>query len=891
MYFCNMKRIVLFLLLTCLVFPAKAFQIDNVQVSLITLLPRPNEVYTIYGHTALRVYDPVQHIDAVFNWGTFDFSAPNFLYRFIKGETDYFLSYTDYQTFLQQAALGNATVEEQWLDMPPEGKAKLLQALSENVLPQNRVYRYNFLFDNCTTRVRDMIEYGMNGELRYPESTERVTFRELIHSCTEPYPWMTFGIDLVIGNGADSLISLRRQLFLPLHLKQAMDSTYRLSSVDHQFPLVLSSEQVSTSLPTATPVLRFWDSPMKVGLLVLFVYLAIAVVGKLKHRRFRGLFAPLFLVAGAAGSLILFMVLFSEHPCMSPNWNLLWLHPLHWIGFIGCFGKERSKSGWASVVSWYHALNFVLLLGVLIGWCWVPQALNPGDIPFVLCLMGVSGHECVKRFKDKVVTVRRTPFTVCLIIVLSSLTTSLQAQPTPESPRLIVSIVIDQLRGDYLKQHSSLFGEHGFKRLMNGGLAYYSVDFGFPNLSKASSVAGIYTGSYPYYNGITGNCRYDLSKGREMSIVADDRYMGNYTAERLSPLSLLASTLGDELKMTSQGQSLVYALAPDAAQAILSGGQYADGAFWLDDTNSKWATSTYYADPPWFVERYNKSLIAQLRQTSQVNREVTDLATKFIENAGLGNHVYADMLAITYYAGNYASDPETETYPYGIRDLYYYLDKELERLFDQIDRKIGLRHTLIVLTSTGYYDAYHRFSEGFKPAGVFYPNRCTALLNLYLMAIYGQGDWVSAYYNHQIYLNKKLAEEKQVKWAELVRSAAEFTAQFSGVQDVTTAGQWLMDDTGRSAVFRRGMHKQLSGDIFIELQPGWVVANETHPSQPEPVRENEILSPLFILGESVPKAQVNRRIKMTEIAPTLAYLLRIRTPNACRDLALPEVLR
>ena len=527
---------------------------------------------------------------------------------------------------------------------------------------------------------------------------------------------------------------------------------------------------------------------------------------------------------------------------------------------------------------------------------------------------------------DNTMYKKLTPFITLLSLCFAL---NLQAQQAAETPRFVVSITIDQLRGDYLQYFNYTFGEKGFKRLMNGGLAYYSVDFGFPNLSEASSIAAIYTGAYPYYNGITGNKRYDWSTGREVSIVFDDNYMGNYTSERLSPLVLSASTIGDELKIASNGQSLVYAIAPNAAAAILSGGRYANGAFWLDNYEGKWATSTYYKDVPAYVERYNtyeaignypdkqwnqsysyfiglpystrreafsyqfpktdNERFIKIKQTALINTEVTNIAARFIENAGFGNRLSSDLLAITYYAGNYISSPEAEEYSYELQDIYSCLDKELERLFELLDRRIGLKHILIVLTSTGYYDTLNRVPQGFKPAGEFYPNRCTALLNMYLMAIYGQGNWVNGYYDRQIFLNKKLSEEKQVPLPELVEKAAEFVMQFSGVQDVTTAGQWLMNEKGKDAAFRRGMNKKTSGDIFIELQPGWVVSYENQ-TQKESIRETNILAPLFIFGEHIKKEQIHRPVKVTEIAPTLSCLLRIRTPNGCKDLPLPEVV-
>jgi hypothetical protein len=492
-----------------------------------------------------------------------------------------------------------------------------------------------------------------------------------------------------------------------------------------------------------------------------------------------------------------------------------------------------------------------------------------------------------------------------------------------------VSIVVDQLRGDYLQYFATTFGEKGFRRLTNSGLVYSSVDFGFPNLSESTAVASLYTGTYPYYHGITGDHKYDTNRDRPIPILADDRYLGNYTSDRFSPLSLLASTVADELKIASGGRSQVYAIAPNAPAAILAGGRYADGAFWLDDYNGRWATSTYYKESPPFVDQYNASeapgnftekqwtqsytwfnglpystrekkfahrfpksdneRFIKMKQTALINTEVTNLAVRFLEYAGFGNSGSSDLLAITYYAGNYSHAPQAEEYSYEIQDTYARLDQELERLLDAIDRRVGLKQTLIVLTSTGYYDCLPTHPPLPDPAPHFHPRRCTALLNLYLMALYGQEDWVSAYYDRQIFLNRKLIEDRQIPWAEFVGRAAEFLSQFSGVQHVTTALHWLIDDPGTAAATRRGMHRKTSGDLFIELQPGWVVVDDGTAGE-EPARDTFLLAPLYLSGEGIPHRHISETVPATALAPTLSHLLRIRRPNASQDRPLKEIL-
>ncbi|MCL1933930.1 MAG: alkaline phosphatase family protein [Candidatus Azobacteroides sp.] len=516
-----------------------------------------------------------------------------------------------------------------------------------------------------------------------------------------------------------------------------------------------------------------------------------------------------------------------------------------------------------------------------------------------------------------------------LIAVLA--VNSLHAQQSNDSPKLVISIVVDQLRGDYLQFFSPIFGEKGFKRLMNEGLVYHRVEFGFPNVGPAASIATIYTGTYPYYHGIVADKNFDFEARREVSVIHDDAYLGNYTTNRYSPLALSASTLGDELKIISEGKSDVFAIAPDAEEAILSAGRYADAAFWLDNSNGKWATTTYYKNVPWYVDRYNTSQaignnpekvwtpamtfyngipynqtnapfkytftkgdydrFIKIKQSPFINTEITDLAATFFEYEDFGKRIYPDFLAVTYYAGNYKFSNSYDDFGWEIQDIYYRLDKEIERLLDLADKKVGLKNVLIILSSDGYYDSVATLPEGFKPAGEFYPNRCTSLLNMYLMAIYGSGNWVEGYYNEQIYLNKKLIENQNVNWDEILRKSAEFVARFSGVQDVVTAGQWFVDDRGRSVDFRRGMNKKISGDIFIELQPGWSVINENQNIKTDYMRSKAILSPLFIFGGNTRKEQVYREIKATEIAPTVAFILRIRPPNAATDAPLQEFIR
>jgi hypothetical protein len=356
------------------------------QVSLLTVIPRSKAVYTIYGHTALRFYSPSRSIDAVLNWGTFDSDKPNFMYHFLLGETDYFLSAAPAQHFIDTYEAGNSTVVEQVINIPDSLKTSLLQMMETCLQPENIEYRYNIFFDNCTTRPRDIIEKVCGGTLIYPNQDEPVTIRKLVHGCTQHYPWMEFGIDLAIGNGADSLISRRTEMFLPERLMNLLGRSVVKTPDGTEYPVVLSEKTILQSGDGKAKDGSLFTKPIFVNIFVFF--LIAAGLSRRQKGNFRWPFAALFLVAGLGGCIIAGLVFLSEHPCTSPNWNLVWLHPLHLIGFAGFLFKK-----FYALFRWYHAVNFVLLSGFLLGWYWIPQVLNTAFIPLIGCLWLVSGYQ------------------------------------------------------------------------------------------------------------------------------------------------------------------------------------------------------------------------------------------------------------------------------------------------------------------------------------------------------------------------------------------------------------------------------------------------------------------------------------------------------------------
>ncbi|BAG83287.1 MAG: DUF4105 domain-containing protein [Candidatus Azobacteroides pseudotrichonymphae] len=403
----KVRYFIFFLLCVSTLYTSKASKTDDLQVSLLTVMPYSNKVYTIYGHSVLRIHNLKQNTDIVFNWGTFGFDTRYFLYHFLKGEISYSLSKTDYYQFLQCYDLLKTTIIEQILYLSPESKEYLLQMLSVNLHPKNRAYHYNFLKDNCTTHIRNSIEKTIGAPLDIADNTHLKTIRQLIHSYTYPYPWMTFGIDLLVGSEADKPIRKRESLFLPMQLKKVVDN-FTYNSGDS---LVVSSLLISQSNDRKNIRSSFWHSPIQIGWLILCIYgtmISATTIGICKYQKSRiasdifritkVCFAFLFLSAAGVGSLILFLVLFSYHPCTSSNWNLFWVHPFHFIAFIGFFVKKPSY--WKTIYL-YHWFNLVLLFALLLGLrkSWLPQNLNPAIVPYALCLMLASLSYLIYKYK------------------------------------------------------------------------------------------------------------------------------------------------------------------------------------------------------------------------------------------------------------------------------------------------------------------------------------------------------------------------------------------------------------------------------------------------------------------------------------------------------------
>jgi hypothetical protein len=370
---------------------------DSATVSLVTSSPVNEAVYTRYGHAAIRVKD--SNFDLVFNYGIFDLSKSNFIYHFVRGETDYRLDAYEFRYELSAYRRHGSSVCEQVLNLLPGEKEALWQALALNALPENRVYRYNFFFDNCATRPIAMIEKSIDGRLDYRGVETEETFRHAINYLTREYEWMTLGCDLVLGLPTDRIMTRKERLFLPENLKDYLNHSVIVRGETSQ-PAVLATNMLAVQQPGREQKIPVLSSPLACFCLLFAVLLLVTWMERSMKRYFRIVDGILFFVAGMAGCIIFFLSFFSEHPCTFPNINLLWLHPFHLAGVIFISTKKIKKSAFR-----YHAVNLSVIFAMCVAWLFIPQHFNPAFIPLIAGISLRSGWALLRgRTADQIKT-------------------------------------------------------------------------------------------------------------------------------------------------------------------------------------------------------------------------------------------------------------------------------------------------------------------------------------------------------------------------------------------------------------------------------------------------------------------------------------------------------
>jgi len=332
---------------------------QNVRISLLTQEPG-DELYAYFGHTAIRVKDDSLFIDRVYNYGTFDFSTPNFYTRFVKGDLDYCLSIDDFEYFVYSSELTQRRIHEQELYLSYEEKLNLVSLLEQCYNSPARYYRYDFFKNNCATKIRDIIQSATNDRIRFDNAEYKgKTFRQLLKPYLVKNYWINFGINLIMGMEADKNANPAEFMFLPFYIQDYFDnSNYSTKSelLLDASPKPNSNIRFDYILPWIIVllicVLSFWKKTQKI---TFYIY---------------------FSIISFLGLLLVFLGVYSLHPSLGSNMNIIWTVPALLIVII-----RHEKI--ARFVRYTYLLIIVLLF---INWFWLPQELSPTFIPWLVCM-------------------------------------------------------------------------------------------------------------------------------------------------------------------------------------------------------------------------------------------------------------------------------------------------------------------------------------------------------------------------------------------------------------------------------------------------------------------------------------------------------------------------
>ena len=554
---------------------------------------------------------------------------------------------------------------------------------------------------------------------------------------------------------------------------------------------------------------------------------------------------------------------------------------------------------------------------------------------------------------------KQSSYLVILIIAALLLTIPVFAQKKKKSnvgnlerPKLVVGIVVDQMRYDYLYRYWNKYGEGGFKRLMQQGFNYKNTHYNYVPTATAPGHASIYTGTTPGRHGIIGNNWYVRETGKSIYCTDDLNVKGVGTtseAGKMSPANMVATTITDELKLATNQQAKVIGVCIKDRGSILPAGHAADAAYWYDSATKGFISSTFYmTELPAWVQQFNArnlpdsylanpwSTLLPLTQYTESTPDDTEFENTFAgqtrpvfphnlpdlkeknpdifrttpfgntytkefaietlkaEKMGKGNTT--DFLAVSFsstdYVGHHFGPNSIE-----VEDTYLRLDQDLADLLRFLDSHVGKEQVLVFLSAD--HGAAHNVSYLNSlqiPADSEAPKVTQDSLKQYLNAQYGNGAWVEAYSNQQVYLNHKLIQSKKISLPEIQQKVADYLLKTNGVIRTTTAtalnqANWT---SGLFSFISNGYFPKRSGDVMVTLQPGWIegysgklTKGTTHGTS----GNYDTHVPLLWYGWKVKPGESAHPASITDIAPTLAYALSIQEPNACSGQPLQEVLR
>lgn len=540
-------------------------------------------------------------------------------------------------------------------------------------------------------------------------------------------------------------------------------------------------------------------------------------------------------------------------------------------------------------------------------------------------------------------------FFLFLVLLVNSF---LNAQKIPsEKPKLIVAIVIDQMRYDFIYKYWDKFGNNGFKRLVNEGTICKNAKYNYLLTQSLPGFATIMTGAYPQMHGIIADEWYDPFAAKNVHATKDDLYscVGcSNQIDKHSPSKILASTFSDELKLSNSNKSKVISVSLLAPNAIMCAGHLANAAYWMVNTSGDWVTSSAYTKvlPAWVVD-FNKKKFADiyleetwrpllsdsaynesfpdsnkyevgikgkitfpydlkilgkrtdgrrdyniLAYTPFGNEITKDFAISAIVNENLGKDDYTDFLCINFCVTEIIGSKFGITSK-EIEDIYLRLDRGIEHFLSFIDSYVGKGNTLVFLTSSsGASYPTKVMKEWNMPTGVFNQYQALILLKSYLNVLYGNGDWIKFWKNQQIFINRPLVQDSKIDIKVFQKEIANFLLQFSGVTQVATASM-LQENEYTDAIMKKmqnSYHPKISGDVIYNLAPGWTEHDESLAIHNTSYNYDAHV-PLIFYGWKVSRQTIYDAIDIIDIAPTLSSILNIQFPNACQGKPIEKIIK
>jgi len=528
---------------------------------------------------------------------------------------------------------------------------------------------------------------------------------------------------------------------------------------------------------------------------------------------------------------------------------------------------------------------------------------------------------------------------------------SLQAQEEKpfETPKLVVGIVVDQMRFDYLTRFWDRYSEDGFKRMVNKGFNAKNHHFNYIPTATGPGHASVYTGTTPSIHGILGNNWYDKFAQEVVYCAGDENYhaLGTENKQGMAPTRMLTTTITDQLRIHYQFRSKVIAMSIKDRGAVLPGGHSANAAYWFEGgSTGNWISSTYYMDelPEWVqkfncskaVERYKKTwntlqsvqtyvesgsdrnayeglskgetysgfpheidkvwdengLFSSLAATPFGNSILTDFALEAIEKEELGADSTPDFLAISYSSTDYVG------HKYGVnsvevQDTYLRLDLELARLFEYLDQQVGEGEYLVFLTAD--HGAVHvpAFLSDHKIPSGYVDNQAMAnALSEMVVERYGQSDLIEKWNYNELFLNHGLIKELGLDVRTVRENIADMVLKLEYVEQVFSAHELERLGTADriKELVRNGHNAKRSGDIIFTMQPAYISYSRTGSTHGSPhIYDTHV--PLLFYGTGIPEgSSTPERTEIPDIAPTLAVLLGVGMPNGTTGTPIEDLI-